>query len=88
MEKHMETESSNDVEEIALANYKQSEPWPDNDVWHHYTNDSIHKYVQNYLDKLLLTTDNILLNAGCGKTTYVTGANVIYMDIMMLGSKP
>ena len=78
----MEMKSSNDVEEIALANYKQSEPWPDNDVWHHYTSDSIHKYVQNYLDKLLLTTDNILLNAGCGKTSYVTSANVIYMDII------
>ena len=78
----MGTKNFHDVEQIAHANYMESEPWPDNDVWHYYTYKSIHKYVQNYLNKLNLTIDNTVLNAGCGKTTYVTDADVIYMDII------
>ena len=38
--------------------------------------------VQNYIDKLKLKKTDIVLNAGCGKTTYKTCATIIYMDII------
>ena len=74
--------NTKDVENIAIENYKQSEPWPDNDIWHSYTQKILHKYVQYNLDELQLSNTQVVLNAGCGKTTYTTDATIIYMDII------
>lgn len=70
------------VENMAEENYKHSEPWPDNDAWHSYTNRILYKYVQEQLNSLKLSNANVILNAGCGKTTYNTDATIIYMDII------
>ena len=71
-----------DVEKIAKENYAKSEPWPNNDIWHSYTYNILHKYVQNCLDELHFNPNHIILNAGCGKTIYETSGTVIYMDII------
>lgn len=78
----MDTKEIKDVENAAKENYRKSEPWPDEDIWHSYTYKILHKYVQDYLDKLQLKDTQTMLNAGCGKTTYRTCATVIYMDII------
>lgn len=78
----MDTEDTKDVENIAKENYGKSEPWPDDDVWHSYTYKILHKYIQNYLDRLQLENTQVVLNAGCGKTTYKTCATIIYMDVI------
>lgn len=72
----------NEVGNKAFDNYKAAEPWPDNDVWHSYTHNILHNYVQKYLDKLQLNDMQIILNAGCGRTTYNINCTVIYMDII------
>ncbi len=78
----MEKKDLNKVEDRAFDNYKTSEPWPDDDIWHSYTHNILHKYVQKHLDKLQLTDIQILLNAGCGRTIYNVSCTVIYMDII------
>lgn len=65
----------------ALDNYSSSEPWPDNDNWHFYTNKILSRKIQELLD-IYCNEQNIILNAGCGKTTYNTSAQIIYMDIV------
>lgn len=70
------------VENAAKENYKKTEPWPDTDTWHYYTYKILHKYIQNYIDKLQLKNTQIVLNAGCGKTIYKTCATIIQMDII------
>lgn len=70
------------VENAAKENYKKSEPWPDADTWHSYTYKILHKQIQDYIDKLQLKNTQIVLNAGCGKTTYITYATIIQMDII------
>lgn len=71
-----------DIEEAAKENYTQSEPWPNNDIWHTCTYNILNKYVQKYLDELHLSSSQVILNAGCGKTTYKTPCTIIYMDII------
>lgn len=71
-----------DVENTAKENYKKSEPWPDDDVWHSYTYKILHKYIQDYIDELQFKNTQVILNAGCGKTTYKTCATIIHMDII------
>lgn len=78
----MDTEDIKDVENTAKENYGKSAPWPDDDVWHSYTYKILHKYIQNYLDGLQLENTQVVLNAGCGKTTYRTCATIIYMDVI------
>lgn len=70
------------VQDIAKDNYNNSSPWPQNDAWHSYTHQTIHNYVQHTLDSLNLSCEKIILNAGCGLTTYITSATIIYMDIV------
>lgn len=70
------------VEKMAEENYKKSEPWPDKDIWHTFTYRILHDHVQRHLNKLKLTSTQTVLNAGCGKTTYITDATMIYMDII------
>ena len=70
------------VENTAKENYKESEPWPNDDVWHSYTYKILQKHIQNYIDKLQLVNTQVVLNAGCGKTTYKTCATIIHMDII------
>lgn len=70
------------VKNTAKKNYKNSEPWPENDTWHSYTYKILYKFVQENLDKLQLNNSQVVLNAGCGKTTYVSDATIIYMDII------
>ncbi len=78
----METKDFGSIEHIAEENYKKSKPWPDNDIWHFYTHRILQKHVQYLLNELHLTDTQVILNAGCGKTTYDTNANIIYMDII------
>lgn len=78
----MEKRNLENVKYTAKENYKKSEPWPDDDIWHLYTHKILHKNVQSYLNKLNLDDTQIVLNAGCGKTTYDTNATIIYMDIV------
>lgn len=78
----MDIESIKDVENTAKENYANSEPWPDGDIWHSYTYKILYRYIQNYLDGLRLEKKQIILNAGCGKTTYKTCAKIIHMDIV------
>jgi SAM-dependent methyltransferase len=78
----MDSNDINDVKNMAKYNYKKSEPWPDDDVWHSYTYKILHKHIQDYIDELQFKNTQIVLNAGCGKTTYKTCANIIYMDII------
>lgn len=78
----MDVKDFKDVEDTAKENYRKSEPWPDDDVWHSYTYKILHKYIQDYLDELKLENTHVVLNAGCGKTTYTTCATIIYMDII------
>ena len=78
----MDSDDNKNVKNMAKKNYKQSEPWPDNDVWHFPTYKILHKYIQDYIDALQLKGTQVVLNAGCGKTTYKTRATIIYMDII------
>lgn len=78
----METNKSNIVENTAEENYKKSNPWPDDDIWHFFTYKILHSKVQEYLDELQLKDTQIILNAGCGRTSYDTSATIIYMDII------
>ncbi len=70
------------VQTKAEQNYKESEPWPNDDSWHTYTYNILHKYVQDRLSGLRLNNSQVILNAGCGKTTYNTKAKMVYMDII------
>ena len=78
----MDAKDIKTVEDIAKENYRKSEPWPETDVWHSYTYNILHEYVQAYLNNLKLEKNKILLNAGCGKTTYKSCATIIQMDII------
>lgn len=78
----MDSNDIKDVENTAKENYMESEPWPDDDVWHSYTYKILHKYIQDYIDELQFKNTQVVLNAGCGKTTYKTCATIIYMDII------
>lgn len=78
----MNTNDIKHVENVATENYGKSEPWPDNDIWHIHTYNILHKYVQDKLNELNLDNTQIVLNAGCGRTTYETHATIIYMDII------
>ena len=62
----MDAKDIKTVEDIAKENYRKSEPWPETDVWHSYTYNILHEYVQAYLNNLKLENNKILLNAGCG----------------------
>ena len=72
-----------DIEEAAKENYTQSEPWPNNDIWHTCTYNILNKYVQKYLDELHLSSSQVILNAGCGKTTYKTPCTIKYFSNML-----
>ncbi len=78
----MDTKDINAVENAAKENYRKSEPWPETDIWHSYTYKILHKHIQDYIDNLQLERSQILLNAGCGKTTYKSCATIIQMDII------
>lgn len=78
----METNDNKNVEYTAIKNYKTSEPWPKDDIWHSYTYNILHMHVQCYLNELRLNDTQIILNAGCGKTSYDANASIIYMDII------
>ena len=78
----MDSNDIKDVENTAKENYKKSEPWPDDDVWHSYTYKILHKQIQDYIDELQFKNTQVILNAGCGKTTYKTCATIIHMDII------
>lgn len=71
-----------DIETIAKENYEKADPWPSRDVWHMHTKKVLNKKVQQYLDKQNLDETQIVLNAGCGRTTYTCNAQIIYMDII------
>lgn len=71
-----------DVENTAKKNYKESDPWPDDDIWHSYTYKILQEHIQDYIDELQLKNTQVILNAGCGKTTYKTCATIIHMDII------
>lgn len=77
----MKEQEINKTKKKAFDNYSSSEPWPKDDTWHFYTNKILSQKVQEILDKY--NSDcKIILNAGCGKTTYRTSAKIIYMDII------
>lgn len=78
----MDSNDIKDIENTAKENYKQSEPWPDDDIWHSYTYKILHKHIQDYIDELQFKNTQVVLNAGCGKTTYKTCATIIHMDII------
>lgn len=78
----MDSNDIKNVENTAKENYKKSEPWPDDDVWHSYTYKILHKQIQDYIDELQFKNTQVILNAGCGKTTYKTCATIIHMDII------
>lgn len=78
----MDSNDIKNVENTAKENYKESEPWPDDDIWHSYTYKILQEHIQNYLDELQLKNTQVVLNAGCGKTTYKTCATIIHMDII------
>lgn len=78
----MDLNNISDVETTAKENYGKSEPWPDDDVWHSYTYKILQKHIQDYIDELKLKNSQVILNAGCGKTTYKTCATIIHMDII------
>ena len=70
------------VYNTAKSNYKESTPWPKADAWHSCTYNIINNYVQNTLTSLDLSTDQVILNAGCGRTTYESDGTIINMDII------
>ena len=78
----MNSNDIKDVENTAKENYRESEPWPDDDIWHSYTYIILQEHIQDYLDELQLKNTQVVLNAGCGKTTYKTCATIIHMDII------
>lgn len=78
----MNTNDNQLVKNTAKENYEESEPWPSDDEWHSYTYKILYKNVQDYIDELHLKSTQIVLNAGCGKTTYKTHATIIHMDIV------
>ena len=78
----MDSNDIKDIENTAKENYKKSEPWPDDDIWHSYTYKILHKHIQDYIDELQFENTQVVLNAGCGKTTYKTCATTIHMDII------
>ena len=73
----MDSNDIKDIENTAKENYKKSEPWPDDDIWHSYTYKILHKHIQDYIDELQFENTQVVLNAGCGKTTYKTCATTI-----------
>lgn len=77
----MNNQELNQTQKRALDNYSSSEPWPDNDSWHFYTNSILTRKVQELLDHYC-NKHKVILNAGCGKTTYNTSSEIIYMDIV------
>lgn len=78
----MDSNDIKDVENTAKENYKESEPWPDDDIWHSYTYKILQEHIQDYIEELQLKNTQVVLNAGCGKTTYKTYATIIHMDII------
>lgn len=58
----MDTNDIKDVENAAKENYKKSEPWPDDDVWHSYTYKILHKHIQDYIDELQLENTQMYIN--------------------------
>ena len=70
------------VYNTAKFNYQNSTPWPKEDAWHSRTRRIINNYVQNVLASLEISTDQIILNAGCGFTTYEADGTVIHLDII------
>ncbi len=78
----MDSNDIKNVENTAKENYKESEPWPDDDIWHSYTYKILQEHIQDYVNELQLKSTQVVLNAGCGKTTYKTCATIIHMDII------
>lgn len=78
----MDSNDIKKVENTAKENYKESEPWPDDDIWHSYTYKILQKHIQDYINEFQLKNTQVVLNAGCGKTTYKTCATIIHMDII------
>ena len=70
------------VHNTAKSNYRKTSPWPEADVWHSWTQRIIRNYVQDTLTLLDLFDGQIILNAGCGRTTYESAGTMIYMDIV------
>lgn len=70
------------VHNTAKSNYSKSTPWPEADIWHSWTYSIINNYVQDTLTSLDLSNGQIILNAGCGRTTYDSAGTMIYMDIV------
>ena len=77
----MNNQGLNQTQKRALDNYSSSEPWPDNDNWHLCTNKILNKKVKKLLEQYC-NKKMIILNAGCGKTSYDTSSEMIYMDII------
>ena len=61
----MDTNDIKAVENTAKENYKKSEPWPDDDVWHSYTYKILHKHIQYYIYEVQLKSTQVVLTAGC-----------------------
>lgn len=77
----MNSQEQDQTYKRALDNYSSTEPWPDHDEWHFQTNRILSSKVQQLLDQYC-SEQKVILNAGCGKTTYHTSSKVIYMDIV------
>ncbi|VTX76477.1 class I SAM-dependent methyltransferase [Gemella haemolysans] len=69
------------VQNMAYKNYKNNNPWPENDNWHASTHSIIEKTVINWLNKN--THENsICLNIGAGQSRYSVHGTLIQMDII------
>ena len=69
------------VQDMAYENYKNNNPWPENDNWHASTHSIIEKNVINWLNKN--THENsICLNIGAGQSRYSVHGTLIQMDII------
>lgn len=72
----------NNITAVALKNYSNSAPWPDNDPWHHYTRASEKHTIEQWLAHDQFAEYKIL-NAGSGGTEYnIPAKDIIHLDIV------
>ena len=74
-------ETQEEINNRAVQNYKDKNPWPDADEWHKYTFVTIHKIVSNFLKKYS-QKNMLILNAGSGGTNYPHNGDLIHLDIV------